>query len=169
MPFLTLMIDNYDSFTWNVFQKLSNLLNEKNKESLASKAVAVCATGAGEKNAGEGKAETMMKEEEEREEVVVRRNNEISLEEAIALNPKRLVISPGPGYPKDAGVSMEFIRYFAGKIPILGVCLGEQCMYELYGGSVVPCGELIHGKTTPVVHDGRGLFAGVDQNIECTR
>ncbi|KAJ3324932.1 bifunctional tryptophan synthase trp1 [Boothiomyces sp. JEL0866] len=125
----TLLIDNYDSFTWNVYQSLCNL-------------------GAN---------------------VVVHRNDFITLEEAIALNPKNLVISPGPGHPSEAGVSNVLLRHFAGKIPILGVCLGEQCMFELYGGTVAPCGELIHGKTTPVQHDGKGLYEGVSQNIECTR
>jgi anthranilate synthase/indole-3-glycerol phosphate synthase/phosphoribosylanthranilate isomerase len=125
----TLLIDNYDSFTWNVYQALANL-------------------GA---------------------DVVVHRNDQITLEEAIALNPRNVVISPGPGYPSTAGVSNAVIRHFAGKVPVLGVCLGEQAMYEIYGGRVVPCGELIHGKTTPVKHDGRGLFTGVDQDIECTR
>ncbi|KAJ3259597.1 bifunctional tryptophan synthase trp1 [Boothiomyces macroporosus] len=125
----TLLIDNYDSFTWNVYQSLCNL-------------------GAS---------------------VVVHRNDFITLEEAIALNPKNLVISPGPGHPSEAGISNVLLKHFAGKIPILGVCLGEQCMFELYGGTVAPCGELIHGKTTPVQHDGKGLYDGVSQNIECTR
>ena len=132
---IILMIDNYDSFTWNVYQEISKLLPQ-------------CGTNY---------------------QFLVRRNDKISLLEAIEMKPEKLIISPGPGYPCNAGVSMEFIKYFAGKIPILGVCLGEQCMYELYGGKVVPCGELVHGKTTPVEHDGKGLFLGVDQNIECTR
>jgi anthranilate synthase/indole-3-glycerol phosphate synthase/phosphoribosylanthranilate isomerase len=126
---VTLLIDNYDSFTWNVYQSLSNL-------------------GA---------------------QVIVFRNDEITLEQAIALNPKNIVISPGPGYPSTAGISIPIIKHFQSKVPILGVCLGEQAMYEIYGGSVVPCGELVHGKTTPVKHDGKGLFLGVDQDIECTR
>jgi anthranilate synthase/indole-3-glycerol phosphate synthase/phosphoribosylanthranilate isomerase len=129
-----LMIDNYDSFTWNVYQEISKLLS---RNSLVD--------------------------------FVVKRNDQISLLQAIEMRPEKLIISPGPGYPSSAGVSMEFIEHFAGKIPILGVCLGEQCMFELYGGKVVPCGELVHGKTTPVEHDGKGLFYGLDQNIECTR
>jgi anthranilate synthase / indole-3-glycerol phosphate synthase / phosphoribosylanthranilate isomerase len=125
----TLLIDNYDSFTWNVYQSLANL-------------------GAN---------------------VLVYRNDQITLEEAIQLKPRNVVISPGPGYPSTAGISTDIIQYFAGKIPVLGVCLGEQAMYELYGGKVRPCGELIHGKTTPVKHDGKGLFLGVSQDIECAR
>ncbi|KAI8918135.1 indole-3-glycerol phosphate synthase-domain-containing protein [Entophlyctis helioformis] len=125
----TLLVDNYDSFTWNVYQSLSEL-------------------GA---------------------DVRVFRNDQISLDEAIALNPRNVVISPGPGHPSSAGISNDIIRYFAGKVPVLGVCLGEQCMYEIYGGTVTYAGELIHGKTTPVIHDGQGLFDNVPQNIECTR
>jgi anthranilate synthase/indole-3-glycerol phosphate synthase/phosphoribosylanthranilate isomerase len=125
----TLLIDNYDSFTFNVYQSLANL-------------------GA---------------------DVKVYRNDEISLEEAIAINPRNLVISPGPGHPSGAGISNDCIRYFAGKIPILGVCLGQQCIYEIYGGIVSACGEMIHGKTTPVKHDANGLFKDINQDIECTR
>ncbi|KAI8895220.1 indole-3-glycerol phosphate synthase-domain-containing protein [Globomyces pollinis-pini] len=124
----TLLIDNFDSFTWNVYQSL-------------------CKLGAN---------------------VVVHRNT-IDITLATALNPTHLVISPGPGHPSNAGVSNALIKHYAGKIPILGVCLGEQCMYEIYGGTVNSCGELIHGKTTPVKHSGIGLFEGVDQDIECTR
>ncbi|KAJ3045323.1 bifunctional tryptophan synthase trp1, partial [Rhizophlyctis rosea] len=125
----TLLIDNYDSFTWNVYQYLSEL-------------------GA---------------------EVEVFRNDEVTLEQCIALNPRNVVISPGPGRPADAGVSNDVIRHFAGKVPILGVCLGEQCMYEVYGGTVTYAGEIVHGKTSPVKHDGRGVYEGVPQRIECTR
>ncbi|KAL2919875.1 anthranilate synthase / indole-3-glycerol phosphate synthase [Polyrhizophydium stewartii] len=125
----TLLIDNYDSFTWNVYQLLSEL-------------------GA---------------------DVRVFRNDEITVEQAAALSPRNVVISPGPGHPSGAGVSNAIIRHFAGKVPVLGVCLGEQCMYEIYGGTVTYAGELVHGKTTPVAHDGQGLFEGVPQHIECTR
>ncbi|KAI9097064.1 indole-3-glycerol phosphate synthase-domain-containing protein [Phlyctochytrium arcticum] len=125
----TLLIDNYDSFTWNVYQYLSDL-------------------GA---------------------QVEVFRNDQISLEDCIALNPRNIVISPGPGRPADAGVSNDVIRHFAGKVPILGVCLGEQCMYEVYGGTVTYAGEIVHGKTSPVKHDSRGLYEGVPQNFEATR
>ncbi|KAJ3160971.1 bifunctional tryptophan synthase trp1 [Geranomyces variabilis] len=125
----TLLIDNYDSFTWNVYQYLSEM-------------------GA---------------------DVVVYRNDQVSLEECIALNPRNVVISPGPGRPADAAISNDVIRHFAGKVPVLGVCLGEQCMYEIWGGTVTYAGEIVHGKTTPVLHDGKGLYEGVEQGIECTR
>ncbi|KAJ3288743.1 bifunctional tryptophan synthase trp1 [Borealophlyctis nickersoniae] len=125
----TLLVDNYDSFTWNVYQYLSEL-------------------GAN---------------------VEVYRNDQVTLEECIALNPRNIVISPGPGRPADAAVSNEVIRHFAGKVPIMGVCLGEQCMYEVYGGKVTYAGEIVHGKTSPVTHDGRGLYEGVPQRIETTR
>lgn len=126
---ITLLIDNYDSFTWNVYQSLSNL-------------------GA---------------------DVIVCRNDKISLAEAISFNPRNLVISPGPGHPIEAGISNDLIRYFAGKIPILGICLGEQCIFSIYGGTVDKCGEIVHGKTTRINHDGNGLYEGVKQRIECTR
>ncbi|KAJ3302024.1 bifunctional tryptophan synthase trp1 [Kappamyces sp. JEL0829] len=116
----TLLVDNFDSFTWNVYQ-------------------ALCENGA---------------------KVVVKRNNEISLNEAIALQPKNLVISPGPGYPSSAGISNDLIRHFGGKIPVLGVCLGEQCMFEIFGGKVVPCGELIHGKVVLKLADPYHSLAG---------
>lgn len=125
----TLLIDNYDSFTWNVYQFL-------------------CQLGA---------------------KVQVFRNDEITLQECIALNPRNVVISPGPGHPSAAGISNDVIRHFAGKVPILGVCLGEQAMYEVYGGTVTYAGELIHGKTSPVQHDGRGLYKGLQQGFEVTR
>ncbi|KAJ8326078.1 anthranilate synthase / indole-3-glycerol phosphate synthase [Batrachochytrium dendrobatidis] len=125
----TLLIDNYDSFTWNVYQLLSEL-------------------GAN---------------------VKVVRNDLITIDEAIRLNPRNVVISPGPGHPSTAGISNDIIRHFAGLIPILGVCLGEQCIYEIYGGTVSRVGELVHGKTTQVMHDGLYLYDGVPQNIECTR
>ena len=128
-PGKTLLIDNYDSFTWNVYQYLSEL-------------------GA---------------------DVVVYRNDEVTVEECIALNPRNLVISPGPGRPANAGISMDIIKAFAGKIPILGVCLGEQCMFEVYGGVVTYAGEIVHGKTSPIRHDGKGLYEGIPQNFEITR
>ncbi|KAI9202186.1 indole-3-glycerol phosphate synthase-domain-containing protein [Polychytrium aggregatum] len=126
---ITLLIDNYDSFTWNVYQFLSEL-------------------GA---------------------DVRVFRHDQVTVEECLAMKPRNVVISPGPGKPVDAGISMDVIRAFAGKVPILGVCLGEQCMYEVYGGTVTYAGEIVHGKTSPITHDGRGLYEGVPQNIEVTR
>jgi len=124
-----LMIDNYDSFTWNLYQYLSLL-------------------GA---------------------EVVVFRNDKITVKQAEALNPSRIVISPGPCTPKQAGVSKAIISAFAGHIPILGVCLGEQCMVELFGGDVSRCSEIKHGKTSAMTHDEKGIFAGVPQNFHAIR
>ncbi|KAI9342661.1 indole-3-glycerol phosphate synthase-domain-containing protein [Obelidium mucronatum] len=125
----TIMIDNYDSFTWNVYGVLSQL-------------------GA---------------------DVEVFRNDAITIDELKALKPKNIVISPGPGHPRDAGISMAVIKEFAGKVPILGVCLGEQSIFEVYGGTVKYAGEIVHGKTSPVTHDGKGLYKGVSQGIEVTR
>ncbi|ORY18284.1 glutamine amidotransferase of a [Neocallimastix californiae] len=126
----TLMIDNYDSFTYNIYQYLEQL-------------------GA---------------------HVVVYRNDKITIEECIALNPRNIVISPGPGHPlNSSGISREVIETFAGKIPILGVCLGEQCMFVHYGGTVTYTGEIVHGKTSSITHDGRGLFKDIPQGIQVTR
>ncbi|KAF9908075.1 bifunctional tryptophan synthase trp1 [Lobosporangium transversale] len=125
-----IMIDNYDSFTWNIYQSL-------------------CILGA---------------------DVKVYRNDAITVEEIIALDPTHLVVSPGPGHPSDsAGVSKAAIKHFAGKIPVLGVCLGEQCMFEIYGGSVGYAGEIVHGKVSPIKHDGKGLYLNIPQDILCTR
>ncbi|KAF9366299.1 bifunctional tryptophan synthase trp1 [Mortierella sp. NVP85] len=124
------MIDNYDSFTWNIYQSL-------------------CILGAN---------------------VKVFRNDAITVEEIAALNPTHLVISPGPGHPSDsAGISKPAIEHFAGKIPVLGVCLGEQCMFEIYGGTVGYAGEIVHGKVSPIKHDGKGLYLNIPQDILCTR
>ncbi|CAO2651927.1 Nn.00g002100.m01.CDS01 [Neocucurbitaria sp. VM-36] len=124
------LIDNYDSFTWNVYQYL----------------------------VFEGAT------------VTVYRNDEISLDDLIAKNPTQLVVSPGPGHPeKDAGISNEAIKHFSGKIPILGVCMGEQCIFYTYGGTVDVTGEILHGKTSPLKHDAKGVFAGVPQNVPVTR
>jgi len=126
----TLLIDNYDSFTYNIYQYLSQL-------------------GA---------------------KVEVYRNDKITLEECIKINPRNVVISPGPGHPDNSsGISKEVIKYFEGKVPIFGVCLGEQCMYSLYGGTVTYTGEIVHGKTSPLTHDGKGVFSGIPQGIEVTR
>lgn len=124
-----LMIDNYDSFTWNVYQYL-------------------CQLGA---------------------EVVVYRNDEITIDDCFKLNPTHIVISPGPGHPRDAAISNDIIKQFAGKIPILGVCLGEQCIFEIYGGVVAYAGEIMHGKTSPISHDGKGVYKGIPQSIEVIR
>jgi len=124
-----LLIDNYDSFTYNLVQ-------------------AFLVLGA---------------------EVDVRRNDEITVEEALALAPSHLCISPGPGTPRDAGVSMAMISAFAGKVPVFGVCLGHQAIVEAFGGEVVRASRLMHGKTSLVEHDGRGLFAGLPQPCEVGR
>ncbi|CAI6332724.1 unnamed protein product [Periconia digitata] len=125
-----ILIDNYDSFTWNVYQYL----------------------------ALEGAT------------VTVYRNDEITLEELIAKNPTQLVISPGPGHPsQDAGISNAAIKHFQGKVPILGVCMGEQCIIHSLGGKVDVTGEIFHGKTSPLKHDGKGLYEGASQDIPVTR
>ncbi len=124
-----LLIDNYDSFTYNLVQ-------------------AFLVLGA---------------------DVRVFRNDAIDIAAAKALQPTHLCISPGPGTPYDAGVSMDMIRAFAGKIPVLGVCLGHQSITEVFGGKVVRAGRLMHGKTSPVNHDGRTLFAGLPQPCEVGR
>ena len=124
-----LLIDNYDSFTYNLVQ-------------------AFLVLGA---------------------EVLVYRNDAIGVAEARALAPTHLCISPGPGTPYDAGVSMEMIRAFAGHVPVLGVCLGHQSIVEVFGGKVVRAGRLMHGKTSLVHHDGLGLFADLPQPCEVGR
>jgi anthranilate synthase/aminodeoxychorismate synthase-like glutamine amidotransferase len=120
-----LLIDNYDSFTYN----LAHLFGELGAE------------------------------------VVVRRNDEITVEEAEALRPTHLVVSPGPGRPEDAGVSEEIVRAFAGRVPTLGVCLGHQAIVSVFGGEVGPAQALVHGKATVVRHDGRGIFAGLPEDF----
>jgi anthranilate synthase/aminodeoxychorismate synthase-like glutamine amidotransferase len=124
-----LLIDNYDSFTYNLVQ-------------------AFLVLGA---------------------EVLVYRNDAISVEQARALTPTHLCISPGPGTPYDAGISMDMIRAFAGQVPVLGVCLGHQSIVEVFGGKVVRAGRLMHGKTSLVDHDGLGLFADLPQPCEVGR
>ena len=104
------------------------------------------------------------------EEVPTYRNDQITLEELIALKPTKLVISPGPGHPlTDAGISTPAILHFAGKIPVLGVCMGQQCIFTAFGGTVSFAGEIVHGKTSIVKHDGRGIYKGVRQDIAVTR
>ena len=124
-----LLIDNYDSFTYNLVQ-------------------AFLVLGA---------------------DVLVHRNDAITVEEARALAPTHLCISPGPGTPRDAGISMDMIRAFAGEIPVLGVCLGHQSLVEVFGGEVVRAGRLMHGKVSLVTHDDRGVFAGLSQPFEAGR
>jgi anthranilate synthase/aminodeoxychorismate synthase-like glutamine amidotransferase len=124
-----LLIDNYDSFTYNLVQ-------------------AFLVLGA---------------------DVRVHRNDEISVSEALALAPTHLCVSPGPGTPYDAGVSMDMIRAFAGRIPVLGVCLGHQSIVEVFGGKVVRAARLMHGKTSTIRHDERTIFAGLPQHSEVGR
>jgi len=124
-----LLIDNYDSFTYNLVQ-------------------AFAAHGA---------------------DVMVYRNDAIGIDEALQLAPTHLVISPGPGRPDDAGVSLEMIAAFAGKIPILGVCLGHQSIVQQQGGEIVRAERLMHGKTSTISHDGKTLFEGISQPFEVGR
>jgi anthranilate synthase/aminodeoxychorismate synthase-like glutamine amidotransferase len=124
-----LLIDNYDSFTYNLVQAFLML-------------------GA---------------------EVDVRRNDCIGVDEALGLDHSHLVISPGPGTPQNAGVSMRMIEAFAGRLPIFGVCLGHQSLVEVFGGKVVRADRLMHGKTSPVTHDGRGVFRGLSQPFQAGR
>jgi anthranilate synthase/aminodeoxychorismate synthase-like glutamine amidotransferase len=126
---MLLLIDNYDSFTWNLAQYLGEL------------GAAPC----------------------------VRRNDEISLDEIETLRPARIVISPGPGRPEDAGISVDVIRRFGRTTPILGVCLGHQGIGVAFGGAVVRAPQLMHGKTSNVSHDGRGVFRGVSQPFAAGR
>jgi len=124
-----LLIDNYDSFTYNLVQAFMVL-------------------GA---------------------EVLVRRNDEITVEQAFGLEPTHLCISPGPGTPQGAGVSMRMIEAFAGRVPVFGVCLGHQSLVEVFGGKVVRAGRLMHGKTSLVHHDGRGVFTGMPNPFQAGR
>jgi len=124
-----LMIDNYDSFTYNLVQYLGEL-------------------GA---------------------DVDVRRNDAITLEEVAALRPDGVVVSPGPCTPHEAGISVPLIERFAGTIPILGVCLGHQAIGAAFGAAIVRAGRIMHGKTSPIHHDGRALFRGVPDPFEATR
>jgi anthranilate synthase/aminodeoxychorismate synthase-like glutamine amidotransferase len=126
---MVFVLDNYDSFTYNLVQYLGEL-------------------GA---------------------EVVVRRNDELTPEEVEALHPDRILLSPGPCTPHEAGILVPLIRHMAGKAPILGVCLGHQAIGEAFGGHVVRAQHLMHGKTSPVEHDGKGIFAGLPTPLTCTR
>jgi len=102
-------------------------------------------------------------------EVVVRRNDQTTLEEIEHLNPERIVISPGPCTPHEAGISIDVIRHFAGKVPILGVCLGHQAIGAAFGGNVIRAANLMHGKTSEVEHDGRTIFEGIPSPMTATR
>ena len=126
---MVFVLDNYDSFTYNLVQYLGEL----------------------------------------GEEVVVRRNDQVSIDEVEALHPARIVLSPGPCTPQEAGISIELIRHFTGKLPILGVCLGHQAIGAAFGGNIVRARHLMHGKTSQVEHDGKTIFQGIPSPITCTR
>jgi anthranilate synthase component 2 len=126
---MLLLLDNYDSFTYNLYQYL-----------------------------GELGADTR-----------VVRNDELTAEEALALGPERIVISPGPGTPDQSGITLELIRRAAGRVPLLGVCLGHQALGQAFGGRVVRAPTLMHGKTSPIHHDGRTVFAGLPDPFIATR
>ncbi|MGH8629825.1 MAG: anthranilate synthase component II [Burkholderiales bacterium] len=126
---MVFVLDNYDSFTYNLVQYLGELGTE----------VKVC------------------------------RNDQVSVEEIESLAPARIVISPGPGTPQEAGISIELVRHFAGRVPILGVCLGHQAMGAAFGGHVVRAPRLMHGKTSEIEHDGRTIFRGLPSPITATR
>ncbi len=124
-----LVIDNYDSFVYNLVQYLGELGAEPS----------------------------------------VHRSDELTLEQIVALDPDAVLISPGPGRPEDAGLSNAVIEHFAGRRPVLGVCLGHQCIGQVYGGDVVRAPEIMHGKTSLIRHDGTGVFAGLPDPFEATR
>ena len=126
---MILLIDNYDSFTWNLYQYF-------------------CELGA---------------------EVVVRRNDVLSLEDVAALNPQKIVISPGPCTPDESGISLAAIEHYAGKLPILGVCLGHQAIGQVFGATIVRAAKVMHGKTSPVTHTGTGVFSGLNSPLTVTR
>ncbi len=126
---MVFVLDNYDSFTYNLVQYLGEL-------------------GA---------------------KIEVRRNDELTVEEVEALKPERILLSPGPCTPCEAGILVPLIRHMAGKAPILGVCLGHQAIGEAFGGDVVRARNLMHGKTSKVDHDGKGVFAGLPTPLTCTR
>ncbi len=126
---MILVIDNYDSFTYNLVQYLGEMGQD----------------------------------------LVVRRNDKITLDEIAAMKPDKIVVSPGPCDPAHAGISIEAIRRFAGEVPLLGVCLGHQSIGHAFGGNIVRAGRLMHGKTSPVRHDGRGVFAGMPNPFSATR
>lgn len=123
------MIDNFDSFTYNLVQYLGEM----------------------------------------GEELLVKRNDEITLDEIADLQPAKIIVSPGPCSPNEAGISVAAIQRFAGKIPLLGVCLGHQSIGQAFGGNIIRASRLMHGKTSPIVHDGEGVFTGLPSPFEATR
>lgn len=128
---MILIIDNYDSFTYNLVQRL-------------------------------GEIDASL-------DIRVERNDQITVDGVVALNPQRLIISPGPCTPTEAGISVECVRRLAGRLPLLGVCLGHQSIGQALGGTIVRAERLMHGKTDMIHHNGRGLFAGLDSPLQATR
>lgn len=126
---MILLIDNYDSFTWNLYQYF-------------------CELGA---------------------EVLVKRNDELTLEEIASLAPEKIVISPGPCTPDESGISLDVIRRYAGKTPLLGVCLGHQAIAQVFGASIVRAAQVMHGKTSLIEHNGEGVFKGLNNPLTVTR
>jgi para-aminobenzoate synthetase component 2 len=126
---MILVIDNYDSFTYNLVQYLGEL----------------------------------------QQEIIVKRNDELSLEDIELMNPDHILISPGPCTPNEAGVSLDLINRFKGEIPILGVCLGHQAIGQAFGGEVIRAPQMMHGKTSQILHDGKSIFAGLPQPFTATR
>ncbi len=136
---MILMIDNYDSFTYNLVQYMGEIIMKK------------------------------MPDSDVYSEIIVYRNDKITIPEIKVLKPDKIVISPGPCTPLEAGMSNDTIEHFAGKLPILGVCLGHQCIGHVFGGDVVRADRLMHGKTSMIYHDGKAIFAGLENPFEATR
>jgi anthranilate synthase/aminodeoxychorismate synthase-like glutamine amidotransferase len=126
---MILLLDNYDSFTYNLYQHM-------------------CELGA---------------------EVEVVRNDQTTVDEIALMAPERIVVSPGPRTPSNAGISLDLVRHFGPRVPVLGVCLGHQCVGQAYGGAIVGAGEIMHGKTSLIHHDGRGVFSGLANPFEAIR
>lgn len=126
---MILIIDNYDSFTYNLYQYIGELSKH----------------------------------------VIVYRNDQITIEQIEEMKPEKIIISPGPCTPKEAGISCDVIKYFAGKIPILGVCLGHQAIGAAFGAKIIRCNEIMHGKTSLIYHDGKTIFKGLSNPFEATR
>ena len=136
---MILMIDNYDSFTYNLVQYMGEIIMKK------------------------------MPDVNVYSEIVVYRNDKITIAEIEDMQPSKIVISPGPCTPLEAGISNDVITHFAGKLPILGVCLGHQCIGHVFGGDVIRADRLMHGKTSMIYHDGKAIFAGLENPFEATR